>query len=626
MPEPFDKMRLRRTDSGLWVAHNDSVDPPHALGLVVAEAPLPSGPTLVLPFAPIVRDGLMAYVTENGLGLRALGKDGVVEVMSLLPSELTLMNLAVILKRVARSRQDAGAHLELAREIYGDAPVMDALGRFCAEEGRVVFSEQGLTALMAQAVIHCRPDSHHEFTADEWRAFQRVLLGAAGLLAGETDLGEPSQGEADAWLAYMTQNLLFNSTANFGSSLARTWRLFGELAIEQRQWDTPLDFAAVLEATGLTIQEQLALAFGLYAVIGGENDNDLIAILPDGWRDVCERVNPTRSPDELIQHIAATPAQMRTELTSDAAKRFDPELRWASVPFIERPFLRLEDDRILLVSPRGIERWPVDGMHYRLLRAASNLDPRNGAQHFTSFAGELTEVATTEMVEDAHERAAEEHLGIGRVMRAQPLAGGGESADILVLANGDVVLLEVSSSRITAQTRLTGSLDALRRDLEKVVVKRVKQLDRTVNALLNDQVSQIAANSVKRIFPLIASVEPMRWTPMLHAYLLREVPGLLRQRGVQPLQFLELEDLEALMSVLGPPSLAELVDRKIREAGSDADVQQWFNDSPLAPQPTRPAIVVEQLDRLFSEMVTHLGFDKSAFERWKAERGPDAFG
>ncbi len=99
--------------------------------------------------------------------------------MALLPSEVTLMTLALILKRVARSPQDTTGHLKLAREIFGDAPVMNPLGRFCAQEGHVVFSEQGLTALMAQAIIHCRSDSHDEFTPDEWRAFQRVLLGAS---------------------------------------------------------------------------------------------------------------------------------------------------------------------------------------------------------------------------------------------------------------------------------------------------------------------------------------------------------------------------------------------------------------------------------------------------------------
>lgn len=313
--------------------------------------------------------------------------------------------------------------------------------------------------------------------------------------------------------------------------------------------------------------------------------------------------------------MAATPAEMRTELTSDDAKRFDPDLRWVSVPFIERPFLRLDDDRLLLVAPRGIEGWPVDGVHYRLLRAAAELDPKRGAQHFTALAGELTEAATIELVEDAYERAAQKHLGIGRVLRAQPMKGGGETTDILIVEGGDIVVIEISSSRITAATRLTGDHDALKRDLAKVVVKRVQQLDRTVNAILNNEIPEIPADSVRRIFPVIASMEPMRWTPMLHAYLLDEVPGLLRQPGVQALQFLEIEDLEALMSVLGPASLAELLDRKIHEAGIDADIQQWFHDSPLAPQPERDAIVDDRMGRLFDEMVAHLGFDTENLKR-----------
>ena len=65
-------------------------------------------------------------------------------------------------------------------------------------------------------------------------------------------------------------------------------------------------------------------------------------------------------------------------------------------------------------------------------------------------------------------------------------------------------------------------------------MKRVQQLNRTINALLNDEFPDIPAKGAERIFPLIASVDPMRWTPMLHAYLLREVPGLLRQRGYSP--------------------------------------------------------------------------------------------
>ena len=41
---------------------------------------------------------------------------------------------------------------------------------------------------------------------------------------------------------------------------------------------------------------------------------------------------------------------------------------------------------------------PYDGLHYRLLRAAMRLDRNRGIEHVTSFAGELTEAATIELV------------------------------------------------------------------------------------------------------------------------------------------------------------------------------------------------------------------------------------
>jgi hypothetical protein len=102
----------------------------------------------------------------------------------------------------------------------------------------------------------------------------------------------------------------------------------------------------------------------------------------------------------------------------------------------------------------------------------------------------------------------------------------------------------------------------------------------------------------------------------------REVPDLLQQPVVQSLQFLEIEDLEALMSVLGSGSLAHLLDRKIQEAGPDTDVQQWFHDSPLAPRPTQTAMVEDRSDRLLDEIVTQLGFDREELERLRSAPPP----
>jgi hypothetical protein len=563
-----------------------------------------------------------AYVTESELDLVPLSTTEVVQALGLLPSEVALVHLAVILSRLSVMGTDAAGHLKLAEEIFGDAEVMTKLGTWCATDGHVIFSEQGLFALLAQAVINCRADTRAEFTPDEWLVFKRLLLASTGLLhdfSESGDFGEYDEGQPEPFLAYMTQNLLFNATSNFGSALARTWRNYGELARDTSHgWKTRFDVDALAEDLGLSIEQQFALAFSLYAGLG--MDSGHVALQPSMWRSACERTAPDRDPEDVISHIAATPEEMRTELTSEQAKRFDPDLRWSSVPFIEKPFLRLRDGRLLLVSPRCIEAWPTDGLHYRLLTAAALRDPKLGAQHFTAFSGELTEVSTYEVIEQAHARAQEEYLDVGTVSPARSLQSGGESTDVFVRSGRDLVIIEISSSRITASTRLTGDVEALQRDLEKVVVKRIRQLNRTIEALRGGEFDDLPTREIERIFPVIANVEPMRWTPMLHAYLRREVPGLLQQSGVQALQFIEIEDLEALMSVVGPPSLARLLERKIAEAGIDPDVLQWFLDSPLAPRPDRPAIVSERLDRQFETMIESLGFDPELLEDWKSER------
>lgn len=231
-----------------------------------------------------------------------------------------------------------------------------------------------------------------------------------------------------------------------------------------------------------------------------------------------------------------------------------------------------------------------------------------------------------ELLEAEHAAAEEFHPASGRVERAKTLVSdsGAETTDMFAIEAGDVVLLEISSSRITAPTRLSGEVEALRRDMLKLVTKRVQQLDGTVEALLAGDVPLpgFSSERIHRIFPVVVNVEPLRWTPPLHAYLRREVPGLLQQGVVQPLQFIELEDLEALLSALGPPSLAQLIATKIQAVGVDPDIQQWVHSHPTAPRLTRPATVTAHLDDAFSAVTEALGFDVVEFERRAGDRSP----
>lgn len=166
---PTDRMTVSKRTSGLWVAEDDGS---HLLGLVAGS--LEQAPRLVLPFKPAVRDGMGAYITEGELGFLPTSREELVDALREMPSELTFINIAALLSRVSRVRTDASGQLELAESLFGDAEVMSRLRAWCATDGHVIFSEQALFALLAQAVIHCREDTSEEFSEDEQLESPRV--------------------------------------------------------------------------------------------------------------------------------------------------------------------------------------------------------------------------------------------------------------------------------------------------------------------------------------------------------------------------------------------------------------------------------------------------------------------
>jgi hypothetical protein len=177
--------------------------------LVVAQRILPEGPTLVLPLTSKPPVDMGAYVTEADLGLCPLEHAEVIAALKEMPSEIIFIALAGLLRRVWGMKLNADAHLALPCEIYGDdAPVIQDMGRFSAEEGHVIFSEQGLFALLSHVVVYYRDDTAREFSELEQDGLKRLLAAAAGLLHDddEGELGEYREDAPEEWLAYLVQN------------------------------------------------------------------------------------------------------------------------------------------------------------------------------------------------------------------------------------------------------------------------------------------------------------------------------------------------------------------------------------------------------------------------------------
>src|SRR5215213_2727429 len=110
-PPDVDAFRLDAT--GLWIPRNPGVPPSHALGLVIAAPQPPAGQrALVLLYSLLsLPQGFLAYASEEELGLSTLSRAAVVAELRAMPAQLTVVTLAVLLKRLSTIRADRAGHV-----------------------------------------------------------------------------------------------------------------------------------------------------------------------------------------------------------------------------------------------------------------------------------------------------------------------------------------------------------------------------------------------------------------------------------------------------------------------------------------------------------------------------------
>jgi hypothetical protein len=624
--------------SGLWV--------PSTVGnvrLATKQDQLP-GPQLPSELRPKHRDLMiptrrrvgreyLAYATEEAIGLEPTTVEEMEQLAGLLPREGALMAASFIMAHVWDLPVDQSAHLELAVKLYGAGETIKKLTGFLDQEpDRVIFSEQALFALQAQLILHAKDSSRRELHGQEPELLSLAVLASPNLLEATPSTERPTA--ALEWLPYLTQNYSFNAKDNFGNALARTWRIFGvlprELPEEEFSVWCPLD-RWMEDQTGLTIEEQLAFGFTLYAQLGiSEHGGGQPQVLLDR-----ERVEgafkqlrfDARKRAAALNLISAPQAWFREQLDGG---RTDPVQRaWNCLPFLMRPFLRLENGDLALTSPRAIQTWLTEGLYYRLLDAARNEAGDRGINDYTAYVGHLTERYAVELMEAAH---PEPRLPTaGRVQREQSY--GKEQArttDIAVVFPHELFLFEVSSGRLTVPSRIKGDRKKVRNDLGKIVGEKVRQLATTIEAIkpVNCKESKATLPDVDptrlaTITPAIVSAAPLHHSPAMDEYLAEIMPDTFGRRDISGLELIDLEDLETIASLVEKgKTIQQTFTEKRHMAGSAADLPRWLAADPTAPELKRPRYVDQAFQQVFERMAELMGFDSAEVrERFEEAAG-----
>jgi len=294
---------------------------------------------------------------------------------------------------------------------------------------------------------------------------------------------------------------------------------------------------------------------------------------------------------------------------------------WEIRPFMKRPFLRTADGALYLLSPRAIQSWLSDGFHYRLLDAAQALsvgDPaRKISRRYTAFAGELLERYVLDLVRSSH--GGKRPVGSGRVYGEQPYGGGSMTSDVAVDLGLDLVLMEVCVSRLRADTLLLGRTEDVLADLDRMVIRKIEQLDTCITALVDGRAEiptgslEVDMSRVRRVWPVLVTAGSLTQTELLWGYITRNTEGLLAQPMVQPLTIFDLEDVEAVCGFAehGLIALHDLLAAKSQPAYQQLELAIWLRNAYGAPnERPRPSMVEKAWKRTTSTVLTTVDFTK----------------
>jgi hypothetical protein len=281
--------------------------------------------------------------------------------------------------------------------------------------------------------------------------------------------------------------------------------------------------------------------------------------------------------------------------------------------------VRLEDGSLLLTTPRALFSWLTDGFHYRLLdsaQARNTSKRRKESRKYTSYAGVLVERYAIDLVRSSYLVLGAEMAD--RVHGEQPYehGGGSRTTDIAIDLGTDLVLIEVSGSRLRADTLVLGHAAKVIEDIDRVVIAKLNQISNCVDALRSGTAKIPAVNSTielsraYRIWPVVVTAGPLTQNEYLWAHIRESISGSLAQPKVQPPTLLDLEDLEALCGMIeAGHNLPAILESKTRAPYQELELAVWATKAPDAPaDETRPAMVEERFRRASNDALAAVNF------------------
>lgn len=293
---------------------------------------------------------------------------------------------------------------------------------------------------------------------------------------------EPQMGGLPESLAIETIcSGAFVRQGNQGNMLARTLLLYRDYGprITEPLRLPPLELAE--QALGMPLLQALALGFSYFAQSGSQTTGRTVDVHPLRPPDRVEQASPG-SVAAFLDRFAGTADDLAA--AAEAAR-----LDWQNLHLQERPLLLRDGGALVLDESLLIERLTT-GLFFLVLEHERSLGGDRAAYRWRAAYGQMHEM----LVEDYLTAWAPAGLGglkttfdeddLQRVY--DPANKGGGRIDLGIDYGTSVLLADAVSGQLSVKTRELAQPDALKADLDRIVVGKARQLAGSFDKVTRD--------------------------------------------------------------------------------------------------------------------------------------------
>jgi hypothetical protein len=488
-----------------------------------------------------VRVGTYINYSDLTGGKRQMDEAGVVDRLKLLSVQDCLGALAHISTRLFSSTGPSSrseTERELIEEIVGGELGARILSMLDDPRWSAAFCEQQLVHLARLALLHADRRPHDDFSDGalyaEWIT---CVFGVSDLL--DADLEIESRDQRIGWEIRQCQLNHHDDALPAIGLHHELYRVFWPQVTHRPAQEAE---AAFRRFTDMSIGDYFAIGASVLArfINRGRGEDSFPGIAPEtfysnvaigevDWRPFFD-IN-ARSVDDLRAALEAEEAE------------YGPTT-YGSLAFERTPLAQIDGVGYVPLSIHAFQRRVTEGV-FHILAEAAEQDGRDRRYYTSAFGGVFQQ-----SVEQTFRRGmaiASPDVEITADVEYGPRSARRRSSDVILDFEQDPLFVEVVSGPLRAATSTRGDLTTLDADLDRLVIGKAKQLDKSISDFFEGQLelSGVDPTVVRRAWPVIVTSHSLPHAPTLLEEIEERVEeaGWLRDERVRPLAIISAEEL-----------------------------------------------------------------------------------